>query len=152
MRGIVSVTLFPIIFYGLGAGGRDGFFRLLISEPVFLEVCMPRVRERQHVERSVSRLWLFNFQLAGGGSGDFGVSLPLGVERLVLIPADQEGEHKVGGGWGRGAGGSCSRMWRFWYVSQRVEKRAWEFFRTSPVQFVLTGWGEEEKHLSVYLL
>ena len=61
VRGIVSVTLFSIIFYGLGVGGRNGFRRHLISEPVFL-VCMPRVRERQHVGRSVSRLWLFNFQ------------------------------------------------------------------------------------------
>ena len=61
------------------------------------------------------------------------------------MPADQEGEHKLGRGWERRAGGSCSRMWRFWYVAQRVGKRAREFFRTSPVQFILTGWGGRSK-------
>ena len=106
MRGIVSVTLFPIIFYGLGAGGRNGFRRLLISEPVFLEVCMPRVRERQHVGRSVSRLWLFNFQLAGGGEWGF--------RRLFALRGGAFGINSSGPGgraqgrWGVGEG--CRRI------------------------------------------
>ena len=41
-------------------GGRKGCWRVLISEVVRL-VCMLGGREREHIGRSVSRIWLFNF-------------------------------------------------------------------------------------------